>query len=55
LVAQRHVRARKHIVRNRLPEDLHAKHIRYYLFGFSLNVGVYESDVVIAAYYVAEG
>jgi hypothetical protein len=38
-----------------LPEHLHAQRICYYLLCLALNVGVYEGDVVVATYYIAEG
>lgn len=53
-VAQCHVRARKNIIRNCLSEDLDAQHICYYLLGLSLDIGVDECDVVVAANYVSE-
>jgi len=55
LIAQRHIAARKHIIRDRLPEHLNAQRVCYYLFCLALNVRVYECDVVVATYYVAEG
>jgi len=55
LIAQRHITAREHIICDRLPEDLDAQRVCYYLFRFALNVRVYECDVVVATYYVAEG
>jgi hypothetical protein len=54
LIAQRHIAAREHIIRNRLPEDLDAQRVRYYLLRLALNVWVYKRDVVVAAYYVPE-
>jgi hypothetical protein len=54
LITQRHVASRQHIIRNRLPEDLDAQRIRYYLLRLALDVRVYERDVVVAAYYVSE-
>jgi hypothetical protein len=54
LVAQRHVAAREHIIRNRLPEDLDAQRVCYYLLRLALNVRVYEGHVVVATYHVAE-
>jgi hypothetical protein len=38
-----------------LPEDLHAQRICYYLLCLAFNVWMYEGDVVVATYYVAEG
>ena len=54
LIAQRHVRACENVIRDCLPEDLHAKHICYYLLCLALDVRVYEGDVVVAANDVAE-
>jgi hypothetical protein len=37
-----------------LPKHFHAQRISYYLFRLALNVWVYEGDVVVAAYDIAE-
>lgn len=55
LVGQRHVGADEHVVGDGLPEDVDAQHVGDYLFGFALEIGVYEGDVVVADYDVAEG
>jgi hypothetical protein len=38
-----------------LPKHLDAQYVRYYLFRLSLDIWVYEGDVVVATYYVSEG
>ena len=48
-VAQAHVASRKHVVSNRLSEDLDTKHISNNLLRLSLQIRVYERDVVVAA------
>jgi hypothetical protein len=55
LIAQCHVAPRQHIIRNRLPEDLNAQHISYYLLRLALDIGMHKGNVVITAYDVAEG
>jgi hypothetical protein len=54
LIAQSHVRACEDVVRDCLPEHLHAENICYYFLGLALNVGVNKCDVVVAADDVAE-
>jgi len=54
LIAQSHVASCEHIVRDGLPEHLHAQHIGYDLLCFAFYIRVYESDVIVATYYVAE-
>jgi len=55
LVAQCHVATGKYVVCDCLPENLNAQDICYYLFRLSLNIWVYECDMVVATYYIAEG
>ena len=52
LIAQRHIRARQHIIRDGLPKNFHTEHICYYLLGLALDIGVYEGDMVVTAYHV---
>ena len=54
LVAECHVGARENVVRNRLPEHLDSQNVRYYLLRLSLDVWMYEGDMVIATYYISE-
>lgn len=54
LVAQRHVAAHQHVIRDRLSKNLYAQHIGYYLLRLALNIRVHERHVVVGAYYVAE-
>jgi hypothetical protein len=53
-ITQRHIRSRKHIIRDRLPEHLDAEDVGDYFLGLALDVWVHEGDVVVAADYVAE-
>lgn len=55
LVRERHVRAGQDVVGDGLPEHLDAERVGDYFFGFSLQVGVDQGHVVVAADYVAEG
>jgi len=54
LVGERHVRAYEDVVSDCLSEDFDAENISDYLFGFSLEVGMYQSDVVVRYYDVSE-
>ena len=55
LVGEGHVRAREHVSRDGLAEDLDTEHVGDELFGLTLEVRVDEGDVVVGAYDVAEG
>lgn len=55
LVAQAHVAASKHVVRNGLSEDFDAQHVGDDLFRFALEIRVHEGDVVVGANDVAKG
>ena len=48
LIAKRHIRARENVIRNRLPENLNAQHICYYLLRLTLDIRMYESYMVVA-------
>lgn len=54
LVAQAHVAAHQHVIRDRLPEHLDAQHVRNDLLRLALDVRVHERDVVVGANDVAE-
>jgi hypothetical protein len=55
LVAEGHVATSEHVVCDGLPENLNAQYVGYYLLCFAFDIRVYESNVVVATYYVAEG
>lgn len=55
LVREGAVGADEDVLRDSLAEDLDAEDIGNDLLGFALDVGVHESDVVVAADDVAEG
>lgn len=47
LVRESHVGTDQNVVRNRLSENFNAEHVGDYFFGFALEIGVDEGDVVI--------
>jgi len=55
LVGESHVGADEDVVGNGLAEDFDAEDVGDYFFGFALEVGVHEGDVVVGDDYVAEG
>jgi hypothetical protein len=55
LVAESHVGTDEDVIGDRLPENLDAEDIGDYFFGFALEVGMHEGDVVVGYDYVSEG
>lgn len=54
LITQAHVAAHQHVIRDRLPEDLDAQHVRNDLLRLALDVRVHERDVVVGANHITE-
>ena len=55
MVGESHVGANEDVVGDGLAEYVNAEDVGDYFFGFALDVGVYEGDVVVADDYVTEG
>jgi hypothetical protein len=55
LVSDLAVRANQGVTSNRLAKHFNAKHIRYYVLGVSVQVGVHQGHVVVADDAVAQG